>query len=62
MIFREKTNYAIYSYDNSIEEINKIIDNIVDLICENVSSYEEWEKVQDTYLENFRSKILSKIQ
>lgn len=51
-----------FIYDNSIEEINKIIDNIVVLICENVSSYEEWEKVQDTYLENFRSEILSKIQ
>ncbi|WP_051531546.1 GTP pyrophosphokinase [Clostridiisalibacter paucivorans] len=45
--------------DNSIEAINKVTDKIIQLICENITSNDDWCQLQDIYLELFNLKILS---
>lgn len=48
-----------FIYDDSIEQMNEILDNFVDLICKKTKSYEEWEESKDIYLELFNLKKLS---
>lgn len=55
----KKVDSITYIYDNSIEEINKAAESIVDLICNNVNSYEQWEELKVAYLDLFELKILS---
>lgn len=46
-------------YDNKIEEINKVITSFIDLICEKISIYEEWEKTRDVWLNLLHYKVLA---
>lgn len=55
----QKVDSITYIYDNSIEEINKAAESIVDLICNNISLYDQWEELKVAYLELFELKILS---
>jgi ppGpp synthetase/RelA/SpoT-type nucleotidyltranferase len=48
-----------FIYDNNIEEINEAITSLIDLICEKISTYEEWEKTRDIGLNLLHFKVLS---
>ncbi len=48
-----------FIYDNKIEEINEAITSFIDLICEKISTYEEWEKISDVGLNLLYYKVLS---
>lgn len=48
-----------FIYDNKIEEINEAITSFIDLICEKISTYEEWEKIRDVGLNLLYYKVLS---
>lgn len=48
-----------FIYDNIVEEINRIFDLVINIICENVSSYSEWKEEKDIYFEFFKLKTLS---
>lgn len=48
-----------FIYDNNIEEINEVITSLIDLICEKISTYEEWEKTRDIGLNLLHFKVLS---
>lgn len=48
-----------FIYDNKIEELNEIITSFIDLTCEKVSSYEEWEKTHHVGLNLLYYKVLS---
>lgn len=48
-----------FIYDYKIEEINEAITSFIDLIYENVSSYEEWGKIRDVGLKLLYYKVLA---
>ncbi|MBI6871756.1 GTP pyrophosphokinase [Clostridium aciditolerans] len=48
-----------FIYDNNIDEINEVITSLIDLICEKISTYEEWEKTRDIGLNLLHFKVLS---
>ncbi|AVP54947.1 GTP pyrophosphokinase [Clostridium tetani] len=64
-IMRELANCFIeidsisFIYEENIENINGVIDNIIKIIFANVNSFEEWEKSKDIYLDFFRFKVFS---
>lgn len=45
--------------EENIEGIHKVTDDIADLICKNISSYEEWRREEGIYLKLFRLRIKS---
>lgn len=52
-----KINSVELLYDNMMEQVIKHINNIVESIYKNVLIYEEWESVQDIYLNLLEVKI-----
>lgn len=46
-------------YDNMIDQIVKVMSNVMDTICRNVFTYEEWEEEQEIYLQLFELRIYS---
>lgn len=48
-----------FVYEENIENINGVIDNIIKIIFANVNIFEEWEKNKDIYLDFFRFKVFS---
>lgn len=46
-------------YDNIIEQITSILNNILDTINRNISTYEEWEREGEIYLRLFELRIAS---
>ncbi|MFA9398465.1 MAG: GTP pyrophosphokinase family protein [Clostridiaceae bacterium] len=52
-------NSITFVYDYNVEDINKTLENMVNIILANINSFEEWESAQDIYLELFQLKILS---
>ncbi|MCG4571457.1 GTP pyrophosphokinase family protein [Clostridium cochlearium] len=48
-----------FVYEENIESINKIIDNIIKIVVANVNTFEEWENTKDIYLEFFKFKVFS---
>ena len=48
-----------FIYDNKIEGINEVITSFIDLICEKISTYEEWKRTRDIGLNLLNFKVLS---
>ncbi|MFD3448156.1 GTP pyrophosphokinase family protein [Microbacteriaceae bacterium 4G12] len=48
-----------FIYDHKIEEINEVITSFMHLICENISTYEEWEQARAAGLNLLYFKVLS---
>ncbi|GAA0179385.1 GTP pyrophosphokinase [Clostridium sediminicola] len=48
-----------FIYDNIVEEINKMFDTVINIICKNISSYDQWIEEKDIYFEFFKLKTLS---
>ena len=48
-----------FIYYDKIEEMNDIITSFIDLMCEKISTYKEWEKIRDIVLNLLYFKILS---
>ena len=46
-------------YDNIIEQIISILNNIIDAIGRNIATYEEWEKEREIYLRLFELRMSS---
>ncbi|MGL4109207.1 GTP pyrophosphokinase [Clostridium sp. LP20] len=53
-------NSINFVIDNNIKNINHIISNEIDKICNNIESYEEWESKKDIYLKKIYFDILEK--
>ncbi|MGG7178043.1 GTP pyrophosphokinase [Clostridium paraputrificum] len=53
-------NSINFVIDNNIKNINHIISNEIDKICNNIESYEEWESNKEIYLKKIYFDILEK--
>jgi len=51
-----------FIYDHKIEEMNEAITALVDFICGNVKTYEEWENVRDAQLDRLNEKVLAVLE
>lgn len=64
-IMRELANCFVeidsisFVYEENIENVNGVIDNIIKIIFANVNSFEDWENSKDMYLDFFRFKVFS---
>jgi ppGpp synthetase/RelA/SpoT-type nucleotidyltranferase len=48
-----------FIYDTNIEEINYTLNYIVNLICKNIETYNDWLDRKDLYIEYFEVRILA---
>lgn len=48
-----------FIYDTSIVKINHALRYIVELICKNIQTYDDWLEYQEIYLDCFKMKILA---
>ncbi|MBP1966204.1 ppGpp synthetase/RelA/SpoT-type nucleotidyltransferase [Paenibacillus aceris] len=48
-----------FVYDNKMEEINEGVASFIDLLCEKISSYEDWEKIREIGLTLLKWKVMS---
>ncbi|KAJ50132.1 hypothetical protein CTM_19854 [Clostridium tetanomorphum DSM 665] len=48
-----------FIYDTNIKKIKNSIEEVVELICKNINSFEEWKEYKHLYLELLMLKVLS---
>lgn len=51
-----------FIYDHKIEVMNEAVTALVDFICGNVKTYEEWENVRDVELDRLYVKVLAMLE
>lgn len=51
-----------FIYDRSIEEIKNILDNTVNLIIENINTYDQWDEEQKNHLSKITWGIMQKVK
>lgn len=51
-----------FIYDRSIEEIKNILDNTVNLIIENINTYDQWDEEQKNHLSRITWGIMQKVK
>lgn len=54
-----KINLVGSLYDHMISQLAKIFNNVIEAISRNLSSFEEWEREKDIYLQLFEFRVLS---
>lgn len=54
-----KINLVGSLYDHMICQLAKIFNNVIEAISKNLSSFEEWEREKDIYLQLFEFRVLS---
>lgn len=51
-----------FIYDRSIKEIKNILDNTVNLIIENINTYDQWDEEQKNHLSRITRGIMQKVK